>query len=1072
MVILALLAMGMAAVSMAADDASAWTIPRPWHVTESFTLANGSWGTDAPIYIDNGTLRLVNVTITFSFNSYGTSMLLVGQNGSLNVTDSVLWCTREQGTIEVHNDTTMYNTTFRGEYWGVSPRAPVISHLAGRLVMDHCIHRQYGIVYMFLRSQADLVMRDCSVTDVLYAIQWEPLDVVVPGTGGRPILTIENTSIMAKGNYEGNLALEIRRSIQSAGGIALTSEQGMSAIIARCTIQGFHKALTVGNATSPCDYPVTVERNNISRCSWGAYVVSSAYSTGLRDNVWRLTEDTGDGDESTALWVNLVGSGAVTVQGDVTEGTDRGLTVTVGGLSGTARMSALTVVGARCAVYARAATLYLTNCTVHGVDCDFFLGNDACAYLYACDAGRRADIHGNGYVAAFGLVDIVGVEWQEGTPLTSGLVEFRSDGPTGHTLDASAPSPTWLPRWYVSSYYTGDIRSVEPLYRPEGYWFSGLPIDPWTEEEVMVVLIDDVPPVVNVKVPGQGSLLQGRAVTFEGECADAGAGVGSVNLSVDQGPWAGVFIGAGGQWCATFLVVPDGPHTLGIEAADRAGNAFRPDDLVFTTDATPPFIDVLSPGEVVGASPVLLSVQTERRSTARVNGTPVQVSVEGRFELWTTLRAGPNAFFIEVVDEAGNVNRTMYFVLLDVEPPSLVVQSPRDGDWMASSVIRVAGRAEEGARVWVNGYLAARDGAWFSHDLTVTDWEFHIWVEAEDAAGNRARVELDVNVDTVPPELRVLSPADGSLINANRTVITGFVFDNSSVRLAVGGVELGEVLGSWSCLVALAEGTNEVLVTAVDAAGNQAQRAIALVVDTVAPSASAELSLDGLKLRPSGPAALTRSGNATLVLDMGERCTVSATGLGTFQAGPGRAWYPVPLQEGPNEVIVEVTDEALNAGLCERFLIERDTTPPLLRIDTPPAPWDVHQPFIRLWGLVERGCTLTVNGTRVQVGEGGEYDTNITLVTGMNELRIVARDAAGNEESVTLRVPYSGPGPEPAGDGASPGAQVLLPLALLIVLLALLWGRVRRIPAPGDPGTEGEAKERGGAGPTVRRRPR
>lgn len=190
---------------------------------------------------------------------------------------------------------------------------------------------------------------------------------------------------------------------------------------------------------------------------------------------------------------------------------------------------------------------------------------------------------------------------------------------------------------------------------------------------------------------------------------------------------------------------------------------------------------------------------------------------------------------------------------------------------------------------------------------------------ATDAAGNvsEASESASVEVDLTPPPAPViLSPLDGAVIGDLRPVLTGTSERFSRVVLRLNDAELGEAGadgdGGWSLEPGedLALREHELAVFAVDAAGNESERAITRF--TIDPDADELTPPDSIV--DAGPAEVSDSTDATFTFSCTDAgCTFECSLDGDVFAlcASPRAYFG--LDEGPHSFRVRATDAWGNA---------------------------------------------------------------------------------------------------------------------------------------------------------------
>lgn len=128
------------------------------------------------------------------------------------------------------------------------------------------------------------------------------------------------------------------------------------------------------------------------------------------------------------------------------------------------------------------------------------------------------------------------------------------------------------------------------------------------------------------------------------------------------------------------------------------------------------------------------------------------------------------------------------------------------------------------------------------------DGELSLEAIVEDYAGNlSAPSRRTVVIDTVPPQIFVTEPPDGSVVGEPEVLISGTVSEPAELSIAGVPVALGEDLTFSDVEVSLEEGPNEIEITTVDCAGNTSHRTLAV---TYSPGSSGGLPPDPATVAP------------------------------------------------------------------------------------------------------------------------------------------------------------------------------------------------------------------------------
>ena len=330
--------------------------------------------------------------------------------------------------------------------------------------------------------------------------------------------------------------------------------------------------------------------------------------------------------------------------------------------------------------------------------------------------------------------------------------------------------------------------------------------------------------------------------------------------------------------------------------------------------------------------------------------------------------------------------------------------TPGGGGWYRSNVT-VTGSGSDA----VSG-LASLALSCGTNPCTVTaEGTTTITATATDNAGNTASTALTVRKDTTPPII-AFNPS-GTAGNAGwyRSAVT-LSATASDADSGVAGLTLS--CGGNPCVIG-AQGTTNVSGTATDVAGNSGSNAIAIRIDSVAPSVS---------LSPAG----TLGDNGWYVGDVAVTANASdaTSGVSGVQTRlNGGAWGGASLTitaDGTHTVEGLASDVAGNQSAVVSASIRRDTVPPTVSLNIP-APngqngWFISHPTVSASGA---DATSGVAVSQVRVN-GGAWQSGATITAdGVHTVEGRAQDNAGHWSgtvSGTVRV-----------DATPPTASVSLP---------------------------------------------
>jgi len=348
----------------------------------------------------------------------------------------------------------------------------------------------------------------------------------------------------------------------------------------------------------------------------------------------------------------------------------------------------------------------------------------------------------------------------------------------------------------------------------------------------------------------------------------------------------------------------EGKHTVYVSAKDCYGNGATL-TWSFTVDTIPPTLVVTSPvgGEITNNPVLKVKGYTDAvDSSVTINGNTVPLAADGSFDYPVALTEGSNTIKVVATDVAGHSVEIQKKVTLDTNAPALTLSSPTPDAILSTNVITVTGTTEKNAVVTVNGNYAIVDSSGnFAATVTLAEGSNLIQVTSKDTAGNIARANVSVVVDTLAPVLSIDSPVVGSMVNTNTIEVKGTVYDANLGTLTVNSNVVTVIDNTYSTVVTLTEGTNTITVVATDLAGHAVTKAVSVVLDTTAPTLTVTPSANETKVP-----VVTLTGT---VSDAGTGIAkVTVNGNLVAVGSDGKFTANVGLLEGTNTITVNAYD--------------------------------------------------------------------------------------------------------------------------------------------------------------------
>jgi RHS repeat-associated protein len=309
-------------------------------------------------------------------------------------------------------------------------------------------------------------------------------------------------------------------------------------------------------------------------------------------------------------------------------------------------------------------------------------------------------------------------------------------------------------------------------------------------------------------------LFVNRAVTPVVRVVDADPNA-KLTLTLDGAPFIS----------ATPVVAERAAHyELKATAEDCAGN--KADDAIvrFVIDVTAPQFLSHSPanGASIGAVPTIGGTVSPDVVAVIVEETGVAATVaNGSFTFGSVATTeGGNRFTLVAVDRAGNRGRADYSFTLKTTAPTISITE--NGSEIVNGTIynrevAVDVRSNEADAV----ITATHNGQPFTSSTVISANGTHaIHATARDAFGHTSQPkDVTFTIDRNAPVVTITEPADESTVTSATVRVRGTV-SGDPVSASIDGAPLTVTGGAFDTEVALEIGSNQIVVNALDAAGN------------------------------------------------------------------------------------------------------------------------------------------------------------------------------------------------------------------------------------------------------------
>ncbi|WP_323639241.1 Ig-like domain-containing protein [Pectobacterium polonicum] len=412
------------------------------------------------------------------------------------------------------------------------------------------------------------------------------------------------------------------------------------------------------------------------------------------------------------------------------------------------------------------------------------------------------------------------------------------------------------------------------------------------------ISVDTIPPTLTVSAVAQDDVLNGAEVAvnqvISGTASLSEAGR-TVTVTLNDKPYTAT-VGNDGNWSVTLptadlVAIADGSHNLTITLTDAAGNTTtvtRP--LTIDSGATTaPTISInnFADDNVIDGAEAKVSQQLSGTTTNVEAGQVVTISLNGKTYFATVqsggvwsinvstadialLADGAHSISVNVSNKAGNAASVNRDISVDKSGDSIAINIIASDNLLnqveSLQPLAISGNtanvpAGQTVTVTLNGKnyttTVAVDGSWTlqipSADLQLlSDGNATVSASVNVAGGAATDTQtLGVHIHTLPQPTIDTPFGNGSLNGAEALVSqtitghTGISGAGQSVTLSLGGKSYTgtvDTAGNWKVTVPAAdlqqlpEGNNTLLVTAQDAAGNQAGHTFVSHTDFTAPT--------------------------------------------------------------------------------------------------------------------------------------------------------------------------------------------------------------------------------------------
>ncbi|MBI5549729.1 MAG: Ig-like domain-containing protein, partial [Deltaproteobacteria bacterium] len=282
----------------------------------------------------------------------------------------------------------------------------------------------------------------------------------------------------------------------------------------------------------------------------------------------------------------------------------------------------------------------------------------------------------------------------------------------------------------------------------------------------------------------------------------------------------------GAPFTSGATVSAPGEHTLVVSATDLAGNS-RTVTVGFTIDTTAPQIEIA--GVVDGQIGNTTVTPTFTVTEAHPGNTTATLDNEPYTSGTPVSAAGEHLLTVSATDAAGNGRTVSVSFTIDVTPPQIAIHPELEGLSTNAAQVVPTFTATDAHPDEVKATL---NGEEYESGTAVNAERTHVLVvTARDLAGNSASETATFTIDRTLPQISVAGVAQGQVSNAALVSATYGASDEhlAGVSAKLNGFDYASGEGITE------EGEYELVVRALDEAGNEAVESVSFAIDRTSP---------------------------------------------------------------------------------------------------------------------------------------------------------------------------------------------------------------------------------------------
>lgn len=409
-------------------------------------------------------------------------------------------------------------------------------------------------------------------------------------------------------------------------------------------------------------------------------------------------------------------------------------------------------------------------------------------------------------------------------------------------------------------------------------------------------------------------------------------------------------------------------------------------------------LDIVSPSTSLTNNPAQTVTVTSDAMFVELFLNEISQDVQSSGFSWSiTLQEGSNNITAVGTNGFTVVANQAHFITLDITPPSVLISSPSYNITnQANQQIDVSTDGSS-AHLYLNSASQGSQTSGFTWPIILVEGNNNITAIAFDDAGNEAKTQKNITLDTIGPSVSITSPMITLTNKVNHTVQIST--NGISSELFVNDVSQGFNTSSLKWNITLIEGSNNITVRALDSLSNPSTSSIFITLDTQPPDIILDSPDFNLTNVISQSVIITTDGVSAELF-------VNDTLYGSQISG--FSWN-ILLIEGINNLTLVAVDNAGNQAF-ESYFIELDTTGPSVQISSPA--YSLTNNFTEQINVTSDGVDVELFLNNDSQGvQSSTFSWIVYLIEGQNNLTVLSHDELGNPTTVTKFIELDTIGP-------------------------------------------------------------